>query len=120
MNEGKPLHDPKVRAALIQCLDRETYNKVLLKDTFIPGKAPVPPSLDYGFDQLKDPNAYNPEMLRSCWLKQVGKIPTATAMLIKTARTWKSTSYSTAAVPSCLCMQKLPKLMLRKSVLRLT
>ena len=22
MNEGKPLHDPKVRAALIQCLDR--------------------------------------------------------------------------------------------------
>ena len=61
MNEGKPLHDPKVRAALIQCLDRETYNKVLLKDTFIPGKAPVPPSLDYGFDQLKDPNAYNPE-----------------------------------------------------------
>ena len=61
MNEGKPLHDPKVRAALIQCLDRVTYNKVLLKDTFIPGKAPVPPSLDYGFDQLKDPNAYNPE-----------------------------------------------------------
>ena len=61
MNEGKPLHDPKVRAALIQCLDRETYNKVLLKDTFIPGKAPVPPSLDYGFDQLKDPNAFNPE-----------------------------------------------------------
>lgn len=61
MNEGRPCHDPKVRAALIQCLDRETYNKVLLKDTFIPGKAPVPPSLDYGFDQLKDPNAYNPE-----------------------------------------------------------
>lgn len=46
MNEGKPLHDPRVRAALISCLDRETYNKVLLKDTFIPGKAPVPPSLD--------------------------------------------------------------------------
>lgn len=61
MNEGRPLHDPKVRAALIQCLDRETYNKVLLKNTFIPGKAPVPPSLDYGFDQLKDPNTYNPE-----------------------------------------------------------
>lgn len=61
MNEGKPLHDPKVRAALISCLDRETYNKVLLKDTFIPGKAPVPPSLDYGFDQLTDPNTYNVE-----------------------------------------------------------
>ena len=61
MNEGKPLADPKVRAALISCLDRETYNKVLLKDTFIPGKAPVPPSLDYGFDQLTDPNTYNVE-----------------------------------------------------------
>lgn len=61
MNDGKVLHDDKVRAALIQCLNRETYNKVLLKDTFITGKAPVPPSLDYGFDQLKDPNVYNPE-----------------------------------------------------------
>ncbi len=55
------LSDPKVRAALIAGCDRETYNDVLLKGTFIPGKAPVPPSLDYGFDQLKDPNAYNPE-----------------------------------------------------------
>lgn len=61
MNEGRPLHDIRVREALISCLDRETYNKVLLKDTFIPGKAPVPPSLDYGFDQLKDSNAYNVE-----------------------------------------------------------
>ena len=61
MNEGRPLHDIRVREALISCLDRETYNKVLLKDTFIPGKAPVPPSLDYGFDQLKDPNTYNVE-----------------------------------------------------------
>jgi len=55
------LSDPKVRAAFICGCDRETYNKVLLKGTFIPGKAPVPPSLDYGFDQLTDPNAYNPE-----------------------------------------------------------
>ena len=62
MNEGRPCHDPKVRAALISCLDRETYNKVLLKDTFITGKAPIPPSLDYGFDQLTDPNAYNVEL----------------------------------------------------------
>ena len=60
-NPGRILSDPKVRAALISGCDRETYNNVLLKGTFIPGKAPVPPSLDYGFDQLKDPNAYNPE-----------------------------------------------------------
>ena len=60
-NPGHVLSDPKVRAALIAGCDRETYNNVLLKGTFIPGKAPVPPSLDYGFDGLKDPNAYNPE-----------------------------------------------------------
>lgn len=55
------LSDKKVREAFISGCDRETYNEVLLKGTFIPGKAPVPPSLDYGFDQLTDPNAYNPE-----------------------------------------------------------
>lgn len=60
-NPGRILSDPKVRAALIAGCDRETYNNVLLKGTFIPGKAPVPPSLDYGFDGLKDPNTYNPE-----------------------------------------------------------
>ena len=60
-NDGRILSDPKVRAALIAGCDRETYNNVLLKGTFIPGKAPIPPSLDYGFDGLKDPNAYNPE-----------------------------------------------------------
>jgi len=60
-NPDHILSDDKVRAALIAGCDRETYNDILLKGTFIPGKAPVPPSLDYGFDQLKDPNAYNPE-----------------------------------------------------------
>lgn len=61
INQKGILGDDKVRAALISGCDRETYNNVLLKGTFIPGKAPVPPSMDYGFDQLTDPNAYNPE-----------------------------------------------------------
>ena len=60
-NPDRILADKKVREAFISGCDRETYNKVLLKDTFLPGKAPVPPSLDYGFDKLTDPNAYNPE-----------------------------------------------------------
>ncbi len=60
-NPDHILSDAKVRAALIAGCDRETYNDVLLKGTFISGKAPVPPSLDYGFSQLTDPNAYNPE-----------------------------------------------------------
>lgn len=58
---GHPMSDPKVRAAVISACDRNTYAKTLLKGTFIPGGPAVPPSLDYGFDQLKDPNAYNPE-----------------------------------------------------------
>lgn len=61
MNEKGPLGDEKVRAAVISACNRKEYADVLLKGTFIPGKAPVPPSLNYGFDQLKDPNAYNPE-----------------------------------------------------------
>ena len=60
-NPDRIMSDPKVRAAIISGCDRETYNNILLKGTFIPGKAPVPPSLDYGFNQLTDPNTYNPE-----------------------------------------------------------
>lgn len=58
---GRILNDKKVREAFISVADRKSYNEVLLKGTFLEGKAPVPPSLDYGFDQLTDPNAYNPE-----------------------------------------------------------
>ena len=60
-NPDRILSDKKVREAFISGCDRQTYNEILLKNTFIPGKAPVPPSLDYGFDKLTDPNAYNPE-----------------------------------------------------------
>ena len=58
---GHPMHDERVRDALISACDRKTYCDVLLKGTFIPGGPAVPPSMDYGFDQLTDPNAYNPE-----------------------------------------------------------
>lgn len=59
-NPERILSDPKIRAALICGCDRSTYNNVLLRGMFIAGKAPLPPSFDYGFDQLKDPNTYNP------------------------------------------------------------
>ena len=63
ISNGKPLADKKVRQALIQSLDRETYCKVLLKDTFIPGGPILPPSLDFDFDKLKAeyPDNYNVE-----------------------------------------------------------
>ncbi|MDO4920527.1 MAG: ABC transporter substrate-binding protein [Phascolarctobacterium sp.] len=59
----RPLGDLKVRQALLRSLDRVTYNKVLLKDTFVPGGPYLPPSVDYGYDELykQDPNQYNPE-----------------------------------------------------------
>lgn len=53
VKEGKPLADKRVRQALIQSLDRETYAKVLLKDTFIAGGPMLPPSVDFGYDELK-------------------------------------------------------------------
>ena len=52
VKEGKPLADKKVRQALLQSLDRDTYCKVLLKDTFTPGGPLLPPSVDFGFDEL--------------------------------------------------------------------
>ncbi len=58
---GRPMNDPRVRAALISATDRKTYCDTLLRDTFIPGGPAIPPSLDYGFDQLVDPNTYNPD-----------------------------------------------------------
>ena len=63
ISNGKPLADKKVRQALLQSLDRDTYCKVLLKDTFIPGGPVLPPSLDFDFDKLKAeyPDNYNVE-----------------------------------------------------------
>lgn len=59
MNQRGPLADLKVRQAVIRALDRQTYADNLLHGTFEAGKAPIPPSLDYGFNSLKDQNAYN-------------------------------------------------------------
>lgn len=59
--EGHPMHDKRVREALISACDRRTYADVLMKGTFIPGGPAVPPSVDCGFDQLKDPNTYDEE-----------------------------------------------------------
>ena len=61
INQKGILGDDKVRAAVISATDRKNYADVLLKGTFIPGSAPIPPSMDYGFNELKDPNAYNPD-----------------------------------------------------------
>ena len=65
-NPGRLLADKRVRRALIRALDRETYCKVLLKDTFIPGASVLPPSADYGFAELvkHNPDKFNIESAR--------------------------------------------------------
>lgn len=61
MNQNGPLADLALRQAFIRGLDRETYCNVLLEGGATAGKAPLPPTLDFGFDELKDENAYDPE-----------------------------------------------------------
>lgn len=61
MNQNGPLKDLALRQAMIRSLDRETYAEKLLQGGATPGKAPIPPTLDFGFDELVDENAYDPE-----------------------------------------------------------
>ena len=69
MSQKGELKDSNLRAALIAGIDRDSYAKNLLKDTFIAGKAPLPPSLDYGFKQLKDTNPYDPNKAKTLLAK---------------------------------------------------
>ncbi|GCF95190.1 diguanylate phosphodiesterase [Enterococcus florum] len=71
MNQHGPLKDIKLRQALIRGLDRESYAKKLLKGGATPGKAPIPPTLDFGFDELKDENPFDPESAKAL-LKEAG------------------------------------------------
>lgn len=61
VKEGRPLSDKRVREALASALDRQAYCKVLLKDTFTSGGPMLPPSVNYGFNELikSDKNQYN-------------------------------------------------------------
>lgn len=71
MNQKGPLNDLKLRQALIRGLDKQTYCNVLLEGGATAGKAPVPPTLDFGFNELKDENSYNPEGAKAL-LKEAG------------------------------------------------
>ena len=73
MNQNGVLKDKALRQAIIRALDRETYCSTLLEGGATPGKAPVPPTLDFGFDQLQDENAYDPEGAKAL-LKEAGYI----------------------------------------------
>ena len=61
MNQNGPLGDLALRQALLRGLDKETYCSNLLDGGATPGKTPVPPTLNFGFDELNDENSYDPE-----------------------------------------------------------
>ena len=60
MNQNGALGDLTLRQAVLRGLDKETYTSILLEGGATPGKAPVPPTLDYGYEELNDENAYDP------------------------------------------------------------
>lgn len=62
-----------LRQAIIRALDKETYSNVLLEGGASVGKAPVPPTLDFGFDELNDENVYDVEGAKQL-LKDAGYI----------------------------------------------
>lgn len=61
MNENGVLKDKALRQAINRALNKKVYCEVLLAGGATPGKAPIPPTLDFGFDELVDENNYNPE-----------------------------------------------------------
>lgn len=75
LNQNGPLSDLALRQALIRGLDKESYCANLLDGGATPGKAPVPPTLDFGFDELEDENAYDPEGAKAL-LAEAGYVDT--------------------------------------------
>lgn len=61
MNQNGFLKDKALRQAIIRALDKETYCNILLEGGASAGKTPVPPTLDFGFDELNDENSYDVE-----------------------------------------------------------
>jgi len=63
MNQHGVLKDIALRQALLRALNK------LLGGAATPGKAPIPPTLDFGFDKLVDENAYNPKSAKEILAK---------------------------------------------------
>jgi peptide/nickel transport system substrate-binding protein len=61
MNQNGQLGDIVLREAVLRSLDRETYCRHLLMDQYTPGRTLLTSAADYGYGELKDPNAFDPE-----------------------------------------------------------
>jgi peptide/nickel transport system substrate-binding protein len=65
MNQNGALGDLALRQALLRGLNKEVYCENLLSGGATAGKAPVPPTLDFGFDELRDDNSYDPDSAKA-------------------------------------------------------
>ena len=65
MNFNGLLGDQVLREAILRNIDKEEYCKSLLNDQYIPGITLLTSAADYGYDELKDPNAYDPKSAES-------------------------------------------------------
>ncbi len=61
MNLNGVLEDKALRQAIMQACDKETYAETILHGQFDPGITPLSSALPYGYDELEDVNAYDPE-----------------------------------------------------------
>lgn len=61
MSEGKLLSDKTLREAVLMALDDETMCSVTVGGLYTAGYSVLPSNLDYGYENLTDPDPYNPE-----------------------------------------------------------
>jgi peptide/nickel transport system substrate-binding protein len=75
MNVERGLKDENLRKAVKSALDLKTYSEKILTGRFTPGKGPLPPSLGFGFDKLKETYSYNLDKAKA-FLKDGGYVDT--------------------------------------------
>lgn len=61
VSEGKLLNNKTLRQALLMALDDETMCEVTVGGLYTSGCSVLPSNLDYGYDKLVDPAAYDPD-----------------------------------------------------------
>ena len=61
MNQNGVLGDEVLRQAILRYLDRESYCENLLNGEYVAGKTLLTSASAYGYDELTDINAYDPE-----------------------------------------------------------
>lgn len=64
MNYNGVLSNKTLRQAILMALDRDTMCNVTVSGMYTPGFSVLPSSLDYNYDKLTDPYAYNVEQAK--------------------------------------------------------